>query len=125
MPASACRRVEELDWLFILGGPMNVYEENRYPWLAREKRFIGEALHGGKVVIGICLGAQLLACVLGAKVTRNPCVEIGWYPVEKAAKASQSIALRLPSGSVSRVPLARRHLRGPARRRPSCTKPGL
>ena len=83
---------EELDWLVILGGPMNVYEENRYPWLAREKRFIGEALHGGKVVIGICLGAQLLASVLGAKVTRNPCVEIGWYPVEKAAKASQSIS---------------------------------
>jgi GMP synthase-like glutamine amidotransferase len=82
--------VEELDWLFILGGPMNVYEENRYPWLAREKRFICEALHGGKVVIGICLGAQLLACVLGAKVTRNPCVEIGWHPVEKAAQASQS-----------------------------------
>jgi GMP synthase (glutamine-hydrolysing) len=82
--------IEQLDWLFILGGPMNVYEENRFPWLAREKRFIGEALHGGKVVIGICLGAQLLACVLGAKVTRNPCVEIGWYHVEKAAKASQS-----------------------------------
>jgi GMP synthase (glutamine-hydrolysing) len=81
---------EEFDWLVILGGPMNVYEEGRYPWLAREKRFIGEALHGGKVVIGICLGAQLLACVLGAKVTRNPCVEIGWYPVEKASQASQS-----------------------------------
>ena len=82
--------VEELDWLFILGGPMNVYEENRYPWLAREKRFIGEALHRDKAVIGICLGAQLLACVLGAKVTRNPCVEIGWHPVEKAAQAPQS-----------------------------------
>jgi len=81
---------EEFDWVFILGGPMNVYEENRYPWLAREKRFIGEALHRGKAVIGICLGAQLLACVLGAKVMRNPCVEIGWYPVEKAAQASQS-----------------------------------
>ena len=81
---------EELDWLFILGGPMNVYEESRYPWLAREKRFIGEALREGKVLIGICLGAQLLACVLGAKVTRNPCVEIGWYPVEKASQALQS-----------------------------------
>ena len=82
--------VEELDWLVVLGGAMNVYEQDRYPWLAREKRFIGEALHGEKVVIGICLGAQLLACVLGAKVTRNPCVEIGWYPVEKATQASQS-----------------------------------
>jgi len=81
---------EEFDWLFILGGPMNVYEESSYPWLAREKRFIGEALRGGKIVIGICLGAQLLACVLGAKVTRNPCVEIGWYPVEKTSQALQS-----------------------------------
>jgi GMP synthase (glutamine-hydrolysing) len=69
---------------------MNVYEQDRYPWLAREKRFIGEALHGEKTVIGICLGAQLIACVLGAKVTRNPCVEIGWHPVEKAAEASRS-----------------------------------
>lgn len=82
--------VDELDWLFVLGGPMNVYEENRYPWLAREKRFIGEALHGGKVVIGLCLGAQLMACVLGAKVTRNRFREIGWHPVEKALQASQS-----------------------------------
>jgi GMP synthase (glutamine-hydrolysing) len=81
---------DELDWLFILGGPMNVYEESRFPWLAREKRFIGEALREGKVVIGVCLGAQLLACVLGAKVTRNPCVEIGWYPVEKTSQALQS-----------------------------------
>jgi GMP synthase-like glutamine amidotransferase len=81
---------EEFDWLFILGGPMNVYEESRYPWLTREKRFIGEALREGKVVIGICLGAQLLACVLGAKVMRNPCVEIGWYPVAKASQALQS-----------------------------------
>ncbi len=82
--------VEALDWLFILGGPMNVYEDSRYPWLGREKRFIGEALRGGKTVIGICLGAQLIACVLGAKVTRNHCREIGWYPVERAAGAFES-----------------------------------
>jgi GMP synthase (glutamine-hydrolysing) len=82
--------VEEIDWLVVLGGPMNVYEQDRYPWLAREKRFIGDALHGEKVVIGICLGAQLLSCVLGAKVTRNPCIEIGWHPVEKVTQASGS-----------------------------------
>jgi GMP synthase-like glutamine amidotransferase len=82
--------VEEIDLLVVLGGPMNVYEQSRYPWLGREKRFIGEALRGERVVIGICLGAQLIASVLGAKVTRNPCIEIGWYPVEKAAQASQS-----------------------------------
>jgi GMP synthase (glutamine-hydrolysing) len=82
--------IEDLDWLVILGGPMNIYEEERYPWLVREKRFIGDVLHEGKVVIGICLGAQLIACVLGAKVTRNHCSEIGWYPVEKTAQASRS-----------------------------------
>jgi GMP synthase-like glutamine amidotransferase len=82
--------VEEIDWLVVLGGPMNVYEHDRYPWLAREKRFIGEALRRAKAVIGICLGAQLIACVLGSKVMRNPCLEIGWHPVEKAAQASQS-----------------------------------
>jgi len=82
--------VEEIDLLVVLGGPMNVYEQSRYPWLARERRLIGEALHGEKMVIGICLGAQIIASVLGAKVTRNPCLEIGWYPVEKAAQASQS-----------------------------------
>ncbi len=82
--------VEKLDWLIVLGGPMNVYEHDRYPWLAREKRFIGEALHGEKVVIGICLGAQLLANVLGAKVMRNPGLEIGWHTVEKTEQASRS-----------------------------------
>lgn len=82
--------VEQIDWLVVLGGPMNVYEENRYPWLPREKRFIGEALHNGKTVIGICLGAQLMACVLGARVMGNHCREIGWYPVERTLQAAES-----------------------------------
>jgi len=82
--------VEQFDWLVILGGPMNVYEDSRYPWLAREKRCIAEALHCGKTVIGICLGAQLMACVLGARVMGNHCREIGWHPVEKTAQAPES-----------------------------------
>ena len=81
---------EEFDWLLILGGPMNVYEENRYPWLVREKRFIGEALHEGKVVIGICLGAQLLACVLGAKVTPNRVSRSAGTPLKRRRRPSQS-----------------------------------
>ncbi len=89
--------VEQFDWLIILGGPMNVYEDNRYPWLAREKRFIGEALHSGKTVVGIGLGARLMACVLGARVKGNRCREIGWHPVEKTAQASESpLARHLP-----------------------------
>jgi len=69
------------DWLIILGGPMNVYEEDRYPWLADEKRFIEKAVRQEKRVLGICLGAQLIADVLGARVKRNRDKEIGWFPV--------------------------------------------
>lgn len=59
------------DWLVIMGGPMNVYEDEKYPWLAAEKIFIREAIEGGKVVLGICLGAQLIADVLGGKVRKK------------------------------------------------------
>lgn len=75
-------QMNDFDRLVVMGGPMNIYEEDRYPWLAREKRFIGEAVAAGKTVIGICLGAQLIADVLGARVHRNPDKEIGWFPVE-------------------------------------------
>jgi len=61
----------QFDWLVILGGPMNVYEEQRYPWLTTEKKFIAEAIAQKKIVIGICLGAQLIADVLGARVYKN------------------------------------------------------
>lgn len=74
--------LDEIDLLIILGGSMNIYEEDKYPWLAREKRFIRQAIDAGKTVLGICLGAQLIADVLGGKVTRNAHREIGWFPIE-------------------------------------------
>ena len=73
----------DYDFLVVLGGPMNVYEEGEYPWLAPEKAAIGEALTAGKAVLGLCLGAQLMSVALGGKVTRNAHREIGWWPVEK------------------------------------------
>lgn len=82
--------VECFDWLVIMGGPMNIYEDARYPWLMAEKRFIGEAITAGKLVLGICLGAQLIADVLGGAVTRNAQREIGWFPVTLTAEAQQS-----------------------------------
>ncbi len=69
------------DWLVILGGPMNIYEDGRYPWLAQEKACIRHAIEERKTVLGICLGAQLIADVLGGPVTANPNKEIGWFPV--------------------------------------------
>ena len=60
---------------------MNVYEEDRYPFLKDEDLFIKEAIQRGKSVLGICLGAQLIAKALGAKVFKAPVKEIGWYDV--------------------------------------------
>jgi len=86
--------IADFDRLVVLGGPMNVYEEDIHPWLAREKQFIGEAVSAGKSVVGICLGAQLIAVVLGAKVRRNPHREIGWFPVTWTEQARRSPAFR-------------------------------
>jgi len=74
--------LDSFDLLIVMGGPMGVYDDDIYPWLAREKEFIASAIANGKKVMGICLGAQLIACVLGAKVTRNAHREIGWFPLE-------------------------------------------
>jgi GMP synthase (glutamine-hydrolysing) len=81
--------LDSLDWLVVMGGPMNIYEETEHPWLADEKEFIRKEIEAGKTVVGVCLGAQLIAHVLGAKITRNSHTEIGWFPVHqtKAAKA--------------------------------------
>ena len=75
-------QMQDFDWLIVLGGPMNIYETEKYFWLTEEKRFIEQAIKNDKTVIGICLGAQLIADVLGAKVTQNTFKEIGWFPVE-------------------------------------------
>jgi GMP synthase (glutamine-hydrolysing) len=61
---------------------MNIYEEADYPWLAAEKTFIASTVDAGKALLGICLGAQLLADVLGGPVTKGEHREIGWFPVE-------------------------------------------
>jgi GMP synthase-like glutamine amidotransferase len=67
--------------IVLLGGPMNVYEEDRYPFLKTEDLFIKEAIQRGKHILGICLGAQLIAKSLGARVTKSPVKEIGWCEV--------------------------------------------
>jgi GMP synthase-like glutamine amidotransferase len=72
----------EIDWLIVMGGPMGVYDEAVYPWLAEEKAFIKQAIEKGKTIIGICLGSQLIAEVLGAKVYPNKQKEIGWFGLQ-------------------------------------------
>lgn len=77
--------LSDIDGLIIMGGPMGVYDEGDYPWLYNEKRFVEKAIITEKKIFGVCLGAQLLASVLGAKVKKHSQKEIGWFPVSKTA----------------------------------------
>jgi GMP synthase-like glutamine amidotransferase len=75
----------DFDALVAMGGPMSVNDEADYPWLAAEKALVREAVGAGKIVLGVCLGAQLIASSLGARVYRNAEREIGWFPIEGLA----------------------------------------
>lgn len=88
--AESLPHLDEYDGLFILGGPMNVYEDSLYPWLAAEKSFIAAAVADDKPILGICLGAQLLAVILGGLVTTARHKEIGWFPVRLTADGCTS-----------------------------------
>ncbi len=83
-------KAADIDWLIVMGGPMGVHDEALYPWLKTEKKFIRDFIATGKRVLGICLGAQLLADVLGARVYRNAQREIGWFPVQRMPGNSTS-----------------------------------
>jgi GMP synthase (glutamine-hydrolysing) len=81
--------VDGFTHIVILGGPMNVYEDERYPFLREEDRFIKEAIRRGRSILGICLGAQLIAKALGAKILKTPEKEIGWYDISLTRTGSQ------------------------------------
>lgn len=75
-------QVNSFDWLIVMGGPMSVTDIATYPWLTNEKAFIKQAIDEKKIVLGICLGAQLIADVLGATISKNAHKEIGWFPIQ-------------------------------------------
>lgn len=80
-------RPDAYDMLIVLGGPMSVHDEETHPWLAVEKAALKDALDAGGPVLGICLGAQLLAHVLGADISKSPEPERGWFDVALADEA--------------------------------------
>lgn len=80
--------------LVVMGGPQTVYQLDRYPYLREEIALIEDALRENKPILGVCLGSQLLAAALGARVYRNETREIGWYRVTLAAAATEDRLLR-------------------------------
>jgi len=73
--------ISTLDWLIIMGGPMSVNDSDSIDWINAEKEFIAKAINAGKTIIGICLGSQFIASVLGAEIYKNHHKEIGWFPI--------------------------------------------
>lgn len=76
----------DMDLLIVMGGPMSVNDEQELPWLVEEKIFIRRYLAARRPMLGVCLGAQLMASALGAAVYRNPEREIGWLPITDLAE---------------------------------------
>ena len=91
--------VASVDMLIILGGPMSVNDGATLPWLDAEKAFIARVIGAGLPVLGICLGAQLIASALGAPVGPNGEPEIGWWPVERVPPGPNA-----PPGAIFRFP---------------------
>lgn len=87
--------VSNIDFLVVMGGPMSVNDEDQYHWLSAEKRFIRQMIESGKPVLGICLGAQLIASAMGAKVYPNSEPEIGWWPIQAVAN-DNATSFRFP-----------------------------
>jgi len=83
--------IDSFDWLIIMGGAMSANDDAEFGWLTEEKIFIKKAIDAGKVVIGVCLGAQLIAASLGAKVYRNKNKEIGWFDLTPTKDAKNTI----------------------------------
>jgi len=89
--------LSDFDALVAMGGSMSVNDEAEFPWLAREKRLIRQAVDAGRPVLGVCLGAQLMASSLGARVYPNAEREIGWFPVRGIALSDSALFAFPPS----------------------------
>jgi len=88
--------IQEVTFLVIMGGPMNIYEYDQYPWLLYEKKYIKKIIENGIPVLGICLGGQLIADVLGGTVTRLSKPEYGWVPITRCVEAETVFNGMLP-----------------------------
>ena len=79
--ADSLPTISDFDLLIIAGGPQHIWKEDRYPWLADETKLVAQAAAANKHILGICLGAQMLAHVLGGTVFPSQKEELGWQDV--------------------------------------------
>lgn len=98
--------IHDMDALVVMGGPMSVGDDDEYPWLTLEKEFIESVIKRDVPVLGVCLGAQLIANVLGAKVTKNTHEEIGWFEVNRTRvnRTQVNQTKGLMDGRIERLP---------------------
>ena len=89
---------DSMDMLVVMGGPMGANDEAEYPWLQEEKAFMRQVVEQKRVILGICLGAQMLASVCGAAVFANRDKEIGWFPITRSPGAPEWMKNIIPSG---------------------------
>ncbi len=90
---------EDFDFIISMGGPMNVDETDRYPFLSEERNFLARSIKAGKPVLGVCLGAQMIARALGARVYKGHSKEIGWYPIRFSNQAVNDPVFRSVSSA--------------------------
>ena len=86
--------LDDFDWLMVMGAPQHAWEEDKYPWLVMEKRFIANAISLDKIILGICFGAQLVAEALGGDIFSSKHTEIGWHEVSLTPKGKKSFLFR-------------------------------
>ena len=92
------------DLLIMMGGPMGVYEQDRYPWIGCQLRRLANRLEAGRPTLGVCFGAQMIAAALGAKVFPGPVKEVGFHPVAIHGDKSRN-----PLRHIENVPILHWH----------------
>lgn len=92
--------LDDFDLLVVMGGEMNIYQYRDWPWLKSESEFIRQVLAQEKRVVGICLGAQLIADALGARVFQNAEIELGWLPIDWTQEALVAFPGLSPAATV-------------------------